>query len=108
MVYTYKVTLEGIKGFHRVYKISGNYSLYTFHKQLRSDLEFTVDQPILFSFSATLQWKSISGLVMCSRDSGPAIRSASSDDRTSYGGAVTASTSLRGGLRAAKGLTLTI
>ena len=48
MVYTYKVTLEGIKGFHRVYKISGNYSLYTFHKQLRSDLEFTVDQPILF------------------------------------------------------------
>ena len=48
MVCTYRVTLEGIKGFFRVYKISGNNSLYTFHKQLRADLEFTVDQPILF------------------------------------------------------------
>ena len=48
MVYTYRVTLEGIKGFFRVYKISGDNSLYTFHKQLRADLEFTVDQPILF------------------------------------------------------------
>ncbi|MBQ9463446.1 MAG: hypothetical protein IJU68_07315 [Bacteroidales bacterium] len=48
MIYTYRVTLEGIKGFYRVYKIDGNSSLYTFHKQLRADLEFTVDQPILF------------------------------------------------------------
>jgi hypothetical protein len=48
MVYTYRVTLEGIKGFYRVYKVDGNHSLYTFHKQLRADLEFTVDQPILF------------------------------------------------------------
>ncbi|MBR4809278.1 MAG: hypothetical protein IK031_03250 [Bacteroidales bacterium] len=48
MVYTYRVTLEGIKGFFRVYRINGDNSLYTFHKQLRSDLEFTVDQPILF------------------------------------------------------------
>ena len=48
MVYKYRVTLEGIKGFYRVYKVDGNNSLYTFHKQLRSDLEFTVDQPILF------------------------------------------------------------
>ena len=48
MVYTYRVTLEGIKGFYRVYKIDGESSLYTFHKQLRADLEFTVDQPILF------------------------------------------------------------
>ena len=48
MVYTYRVTLKGIKGFYRVYKINGNHSLYTFHKQLRADLEFTVDQPILF------------------------------------------------------------
>ena len=48
MVYTYRVTLDGIKGFFRVYKISGDNSLYTFHKQLRADLEFTVDQPILF------------------------------------------------------------
>ena len=48
MIYTYRVTLEGIKGFYRVYKVDGNHSLYTFHKQLRADLEFTVDQPILF------------------------------------------------------------
>ena len=48
MVYTYRVTLEGIKGFYRVYKVSGDNSLYTFHKRLRADLEFTVDQPILF------------------------------------------------------------
>ncbi len=48
MVYTYRVTLEGIKGFFRVYRIDGNNSLYTFHKHLRADLEFTVDQPILF------------------------------------------------------------
>ena len=48
MVYTYRVTLEGIKGFFRVYRINGDNSLYTFHKQLRADLEFTVDQPILF------------------------------------------------------------
>jgi len=48
MVYTYRVTLEGIKGFYRVYKVSGDHSLYTFHKRLRADLEFTVDQPILF------------------------------------------------------------
>lgn len=48
MVCTFRVTLEGIKGFYRVYKVSSDNSLYTFHKQLRSDLEFTVDQPILF------------------------------------------------------------
>ena len=48
MVYKYRVTLEGIKGFYRVYKVDGANSLYTFHKQLRADLEFTVDQPILF------------------------------------------------------------
>lgn len=48
MIYKYRVTLEGIKGFYRVYKINSDSSLYTFHKQLRSDLEFAVDQPILF------------------------------------------------------------
>lgn len=48
MIYKYRVTLDGIKGFYRVYKINADNSLYTFHKQLRSDLEFAVDQPILF------------------------------------------------------------
>ncbi len=48
MVYKYRITLQGIKGFYRVYLVNGENSLYTFHKQLRSDLEFPVDQPILF------------------------------------------------------------
>lgn len=48
MNYAYRVTLSGIKGFFRVYHISGKNTLYTFHKQLRDDLEFPADQPILF------------------------------------------------------------
>jgi len=48
MNYKYRVTLAGIKGFFRLYKVSGNNSLYTFHKQLQADLEFPADQPILF------------------------------------------------------------
>lgn len=48
MVYKYRITLAGIKGFFRVYLVNGGNSLYTFHKQIRSDLEFPADQPILF------------------------------------------------------------
>ncbi len=48
MNYKYRVTLAGIKGFFRVYLVNGENSLYTFHKQLRADLEFPMDQPILF------------------------------------------------------------
>ena len=48
MTYRYRVTLEGIKGFFRVYLINGSNSLYTLHKQLRADLEFPQDQQILF------------------------------------------------------------
>lgn len=48
MAYKYRVTLEGIKGFFRVYIVNGVNTLYTFHKQLRSDLEFAQDQQILF------------------------------------------------------------
>lgn len=48
MFYKYRVTLEGIKGFYRLYVINGANTLYLFHKQLRSDLEFPQDQPILF------------------------------------------------------------
>ena len=48
MFYNYRVTLKGIKGFYRLYTVAGSNSLYTFHKQLRSDLEFPQDQPILF------------------------------------------------------------
>ena len=48
MTYRIRVTLAGLKGFFRVYHVNGNNTLYTFHKQLRSDLEFPMDQPILF------------------------------------------------------------
>jgi len=48
MNYKYRVTLAGIKGFFRLYSVSGSNSLYTFHKQLQADLEFAADQPILF------------------------------------------------------------
>lgn len=48
MTYRYSVTLEGIKGFFRVYLVNASNSLYTLHKQLRADLEFPQDQQILF------------------------------------------------------------
>ena len=48
MALLYRVTLTGIKGFYRVYKISGTATLYSLHRQLQSDLEFPQDQLILF------------------------------------------------------------
>lgn len=48
MVFSLRVTLTGIKGFFRVYKVNGATTLYTLHKQLRSDLEFPQDQLIMF------------------------------------------------------------
>ena len=48
MVYSFKVTLTGIKGFHRIYHLSADNTLYTFHKQMRADMEFPQDQLILF------------------------------------------------------------
>ena len=44
----YRVSLTGIKGFTRLYALNPSTNLYTFHKQLRSDLEFPQDQLILF------------------------------------------------------------
>ena len=48
MVFKLRVTLSGIKGFYRVYHVHGATTLYTLHKQLRSDLEFPQDQLIMF------------------------------------------------------------
>ena len=48
MSYKYRVTLSGIKGFYRVYQINGDSTLYSLHKQMRSDMEFQQDQLILF------------------------------------------------------------
>lgn len=48
MVYVYRVTLTGIKGFFRVYHVNSENTLYSFHKQMRVDMEFPQDQQILF------------------------------------------------------------
>ncbi len=48
MVYTYRVTLPGIKGFYRVYDVNADNSLYSFYKQMRDDMDFPRDQMILF------------------------------------------------------------
>ena len=48
MVYKYRVTLTGIKGFFRLYSMRPETTLYTFHKQMRADMEFAQDQLILF------------------------------------------------------------
>ena len=48
MVYQYRVTLAGIKGFFRVYQMGGKSTLYDFHKQMRADMEFPQDQLIMF------------------------------------------------------------
>ena len=48
MVYTFRVTLSGIKGFYRVYQVNAENSLYSFYKQMRDDMEFPRDQVILF------------------------------------------------------------
>lgn len=48
MVLQYRVSLPGIKGFNRVYHIDSKATLYDFHKQMRSDMEFPQDQLIMF------------------------------------------------------------
>lgn len=48
MVYQFRVTLPGIKGFYRIYKVNSANTFYSFHKQLQADLLFPADQPILF------------------------------------------------------------
>lgn len=48
MSYKFRVTLTGIKGFYRVYQMSGESTLYSLHKQMRADMEFPQDQLILF------------------------------------------------------------
>lgn len=48
MTYQYRVSLKGIKGFFRVYHMNSENTLYSFHKQMRADMEFMQDQLILF------------------------------------------------------------
>lgn len=48
MVLKYRVSLPGIKGFARVYEVKANTTLYSFHKQMRADMDFPQDQLVLF------------------------------------------------------------
>ena len=48
MILKYRVSLPGIKGFARVYEVKGSASLYSFHKQMRADMDFPQDQVVLF------------------------------------------------------------
>ena len=48
MNFKYKVSLNGIKGFFRIYGVKAENSLYEFYKQMRSDMDFPQDVPILF------------------------------------------------------------
>ncbi|MCQ2155358.1 MAG: hypothetical protein MJY55_06065 [Bacteroidales bacterium] len=48
MTYRIRVSLPGIKGFARVYDLDARNTLYAFHKQMLSDMEFPQDQIVLF------------------------------------------------------------
>ena len=48
MVLKYRVSLPGIKGFARVYEVTDTTSVYSFHKQMRADMDFPQDQVVLF------------------------------------------------------------
>ena len=53
MILKYRVSLPGLKGFARVYEVKATASLYSFHKQMRADMDFPQDQVVLFkSFDA--------------------------------------------------------
>ena len=54
MILRYRVSLPGLKGFARIYEVKATASLYSFHKQMRADMDFPQDQVVLFkSFDAT-------------------------------------------------------
>ena len=48
MILRYRVSLQGLKGFYRVYEVKDTASLYSFHKQMRADMDFPQDQVVLF------------------------------------------------------------
>ena len=48
MILKYRVSLPGLKGFARVYEVKDTASLYSFHKQMRADMDFPQDQVVLF------------------------------------------------------------
>lgn len=48
MILRYRVSLNGIKGFSRVYELKSSMSLYDFHNLMQADMEFPQDQLIQF------------------------------------------------------------
>ena len=48
MILRYRVSLPGLKVFARVYEVKSTTSLYSFHKQMRADMDFPQDQVVLF------------------------------------------------------------
>lgn len=48
MILRYRVSLQGLKGFARVYELKSTMSLYDFHNLMRADMEFPQDQLIQF------------------------------------------------------------
>lgn len=48
MIFRFRVSLPGIKGFTRVYEIRSTMTLYEFHKEMRDDMSFPHDQLIQF------------------------------------------------------------
>ncbi len=48
MTYRLKVSLPGIKGFARIYEVNSKNTLYQLHKQMVADMEFPMDQVVLF------------------------------------------------------------
>lgn len=48
MILRYRVSLPGLKGFARVYEVKDTSTLYSFHKQMRADMDFPQDQLVLF------------------------------------------------------------
>ena len=48
MILRYRVSLPGLKGFARVYEVKDTTTLYSFHQQMRADMDFPQDQLVLF------------------------------------------------------------
>ena len=48
MILRYRVSLPGLKGFARVYELKSTSSLYSFHKRMHTDMDFPMDQIVLF------------------------------------------------------------
>ena len=48
MILKYRVSLPGLKGFARIYEVKDTTTLYSFHKQMRADMDFPQDQIVLF------------------------------------------------------------